>query len=112
MLVDFSACISAVMQELMKESHGITAYLAIHRPQILYMLIECRMDRKDMPVPQPPISFWSNILVRPSPADCVLSECRSKKVRLPDNIHRNMRDADFQCLDDEIYEDLPVFVRQ
>ncbi len=97
MLVDFSAYIPAVMQELMKESHGITAYLAIHRPQILYMLIECRMDRKDMPVPQPPISFWSNILVRPFPADYVLTECRSKKVRLSDNVHRGMHEADFQC---------------
>ena len=47
----------------MKESHGITAYLAIHRPQVLYMLIDCKMDTKDIPVPQPPISFWSNILV-------------------------------------------------
>ena len=47
----------------MKESHGITAYLAIHRPHVLHMLIDCRMDSKDLPVPQPPISFWSNILV-------------------------------------------------
>lgn len=50
------------MKELMKESHGITAYLAIHRPHVLHMLIDCRMDSKDLPVPQPPISFWSNIL--------------------------------------------------
>ena len=53
----------AVMQELMKESHGITAYLAIHRPQVLYMLIDCRMDTKDQPVPQPPVDFWLGILV-------------------------------------------------
>lgn len=52
-----------VMQELMKESHGLTAYLAIHRPQVLYMLTDCRMDSKDDLPPTPQTSFWSSILV-------------------------------------------------
>lgn len=64
--LDLGNKVRIVLQELMREAHGITAYLALNRQQLLYQLQDCRMDTQETNVPAPDEAFWGSILVRPN----------------------------------------------